>query len=399
MKSIKKYSMIFVFTMILSLIVPTVIPINNISIAEAATIKINKKFATISIGETLQLKITGTKSEVKWSTNKKSLATISSDGLVTGIKAGTSIITAKINDKSYTCTVRVAQPGLKKSFILLGIDGSSQLQINNLPKNISKKDILWKSSNDKIVTVDNNGLVNAVKLGSTKITATFDKYKLICRVNVQATKQDLKDAVNNFKIEYAEANTRFNDNQIACIVNNPSKLDLTFTCQLEFYNETDNMVSISEERYSSLMAGDESIIYFSKPEKDYKYYKIKTSKVNANNSQVNQKDQVEVGTTELYDYTYSYMDGTDFPYNNISDTVKIFDLTVNNKNKNRIIVEAYVLYYKDGTIVHIDEFSRYVNLDIGTTVIKNPSTAFTNNKINTDYDTYRIIYTAYTNKY
>nr|WP_308741870.1 Ig-like domain-containing protein [uncultured Anaerocolumna sp.] len=397
MKSIKKYSIVFLFTMILSIIVPTVISINNISIAEAATIKINKQFATISIGETLQLKITGTKSEVKWSTNKKTVATISSDGLVTGIKAGTSIITAKINDKSYTCTVRVAQPGLKKSFILLGMDGNSQIQINNLPKNISKENILWKSSNEKIVTVDNNGLVNAVKLGSAKITATFDNYKLICRVNVQATKQDIKDSVNNFKIEYAEANTRFNDNQIACIVYNPSKLDLTFTCQLEFYNETDNMVSISEERYSSLMAGDESVIYFSKPEKDYKYYKIKTSKVSANNFQVNQKDQVEVGTTELYDFTYRYIDGTDARY--ISDTVKIFNLTVNNKNSSRIIFDAYVLYYKDGTIVNIDEFSRHDSLDIGSTVIKNPNTEYMNNKIKTDYETYRIIYTAYTNNY
>ena len=44
--------------------------------ANAAKVKINKKSATINVGKTVQLKITGTKIQPKWSSSKKSVATV-----------------------------------------------------------------------------------------------------------------------------------------------------------------------------------------------------------------------------------------------------------------------------------------------------------------------------------
>jgi len=73
----------------------------------AATIKISKNKATMEVDSTLKLKITGTNSKVTWSTSNKQIATVNASGTVTAVKEGTATITAKVDNKKYTCTVTV----------------------------------------------------------------------------------------------------------------------------------------------------------------------------------------------------------------------------------------------------------------------------------------------------
>lgn len=97
--------------LILSLVIPMVDGINidnNISTVQAALkITISKKKASIYVGKTLTLKIKGTKKKPKWSSNKKSVATVSSKGKVRAKKKGVATITAKIGKEKYTCKVTV----------------------------------------------------------------------------------------------------------------------------------------------------------------------------------------------------------------------------------------------------------------------------------------------------
>ena len=97
MKKSKK--LLAVLTMML-LIVCMAVPVS-------AAGKINKKKATLKVGQTLQLKVTGTKGKVKWTSSKKSVATVSSKGRVKAKKKGSATITAKIGKKKYTCKVTV----------------------------------------------------------------------------------------------------------------------------------------------------------------------------------------------------------------------------------------------------------------------------------------------------
>lgn len=82
----------------------------QLSVQSAKTkLKLNKSSATILVGEKITLKatVTGKKGTVKWSSSKKSVATVSSKGVVTGKKKGTATITAKVNGVKKTCKVTV----------------------------------------------------------------------------------------------------------------------------------------------------------------------------------------------------------------------------------------------------------------------------------------------------
>lgn len=71
------------------------------------TPKINKSKATITVGNTYTLKVSGTDQKITWKSSKTSVATVNGKGVVTAKKAGTAKITATVLKKKYTCTVTV----------------------------------------------------------------------------------------------------------------------------------------------------------------------------------------------------------------------------------------------------------------------------------------------------
>lgn len=92
-------SLFVALLMIVSLIAPT-----NV---QAATIKLNKTKATIYVGKTVQLKLSGTTKKATWTTSNKSVATVTTKGKVSGVAEGIAKITAKVGNKKYNCTVKV----------------------------------------------------------------------------------------------------------------------------------------------------------------------------------------------------------------------------------------------------------------------------------------------------
>ena len=72
-----------------------------------AAVRINKSKASITVGQKLQLKISGTAKKVKWSSSNKKVATVSSKGQVKAVGKGNCVITAKIGQKKYKCKLTV----------------------------------------------------------------------------------------------------------------------------------------------------------------------------------------------------------------------------------------------------------------------------------------------------
>ena len=68
---------------------------------------LNKKKANITVGDTLRLKLNSTKGPVVWKSKNKSIASVTSKGVVKGKKIGTATIQARYQGRTYTCKVTV----------------------------------------------------------------------------------------------------------------------------------------------------------------------------------------------------------------------------------------------------------------------------------------------------
>ena len=81
----------------------------------AASLKLNKKKISISVGSKYRLKATvkGSRKKVKWSSSNKSVATVTSKGLIKGKKAGKATITVKCGKLKKKCKVTVKQADSK----------------------------------------------------------------------------------------------------------------------------------------------------------------------------------------------------------------------------------------------------------------------------------------------
>lgn len=106
----KRLAVILTLVLAIMLCLPTVIQ------AEAATKKgLNKTKATIEVGSSVTLKVSGVPGTVKWKSSNPKVAKVS-NGKVTGVKQGSSKITATVGKNSYTCKVTVNAKS-KKTYV------------------------------------------------------------------------------------------------------------------------------------------------------------------------------------------------------------------------------------------------------------------------------------------
>ena len=95
----------------LSALMAIVIAISLFAIApettQAATMSISETERTITEKEQFRLFINHCTSKVTWNSKDKSVAKVSSKGIVTGVKAGSTTIIAKTGKKTYKCNVQV----------------------------------------------------------------------------------------------------------------------------------------------------------------------------------------------------------------------------------------------------------------------------------------------------
>ena len=194
MKKSKKLFMMLLVCLLMSM---AVMPIS------ASAAKLNKKSITLNVGKTYTLKTAGIKGKITWSSNKKSIATVSSKGVVKAVKKGTAVVTAKYGKKKLTCKVTVKQPvtsiKLNKTSITLKKGNKLTLKATVYPKNANNRAVVWKSSNKKVATVSSKGIVKAVGNGTATITVTAkdgSKKKASCKVNIGKTESQKKRLIN-----------------------------------------------------------------------------------------------------------------------------------------------------------------------------------------------------------
>ncbi|GEM_PF-3247282 len=157
------------------------------------SIQLNKSKLTLYTGEkqtlTIKLKpsdatITG---KTVWKSSNKKIATVSKSGKITAKKPGSVTITAVVGTKTTKCKVTVKKPfiKLKKSSITLKKVGSQLILKTKVSSNLKDSIIKWKSSNQKVVKVTQNGELIALSKGTATITAYIGTVKAKCKVTVK----------------------------------------------------------------------------------------------------------------------------------------------------------------------------------------------------------------------
>ena len=115
---------------------------------------------------------------VTWQSSSPSVATVDSNGVVTAVSAGKTIITVTtdVGGKTATCEVTVAAKRVTNitmdAAASMNTGGKLKLTAVITPADADVKTILWSSSDPTIATVDTSGEVKAEKAGQVDITAT-----------------------------------------------------------------------------------------------------------------------------------------------------------------------------------------------------------------------------------
>ncbi|NOU99039.1 DUF5057 domain-containing protein [Paenibacillus planticolens] len=144
---------------------------------------------SVNIGEKITLEavfstINENVSSVSWSSPDQDKASFATDGdykrVLTGVKAGTvngsvTITTDKGNTYTKTFSVSVTTVPVVSVDIenaTIRVNESTALVTTVLPANASNKTLTWSSNRPEIATVDSNGNIRGVAVGTATITAT-----------------------------------------------------------------------------------------------------------------------------------------------------------------------------------------------------------------------------------
>lgn len=127
-----------------------------------------------------------------WTSSDESVATVSSGGYVTTHNPGTAVITLTCGNLSDSCILHVTENVIHAdslsvvNYMRMAIGEQEKLKIMITPANTTDY-ITYSSDRTDIATVDENGVVTAVKDGTARITASIGSLKSTSSVTVYKT--------------------------------------------------------------------------------------------------------------------------------------------------------------------------------------------------------------------
>ena len=109
------------------------------------------------------------------------IAAVNANGVVTGVSAGETTITVTTEDGGFTgaCTINVynhAVTGvtIEPSEAELTVGSSTKLTATVLPENATNKNVIYSADDESILSVDQNGKVTGLSLGTATVTVTTE---------------------------------------------------------------------------------------------------------------------------------------------------------------------------------------------------------------------------------
>ena len=136
----------------------------------------------------------------KYKSSNSKIAKVNKNGTITAVRPGTVKITTKYKGKSCTTkvTIKKAKLSLNKKTIELSCGQKFTLKAFANKSSISNKNVKWTSSNNKVASINKNGIITTKKNGTTTISCKTTIGKVSARITVKnnianATTQENKN--------------------------------------------------------------------------------------------------------------------------------------------------------------------------------------------------------------
>ena len=151
-----------------------------------SSISLSKSTLELTVGDQASLDATispdnATNKKISWNSSKESVATVTPDGIVEAVSAGTAFITARSEDSGVNakCEITVKEKVISVTRIFLNKTSLSltegeefTLEATVTPDNATNKEVTWTSDNEAVAIVSAEGVVKALRAGTASITAT-----------------------------------------------------------------------------------------------------------------------------------------------------------------------------------------------------------------------------------
>lgn len=160
------------------------------------SISFEKNEISIKMGESETLKVIYEPSNLSapsytWESSNEDIATIA-NGKVAAISVGEAIIKVTATQLGLTASCKIKVNPVEAETIVLNatnqelkIGEEFQLIAIIEPENTTDKSIVWKSNDNKIATVTEEGLVKAVGVGKAIVTVTSGDVSVTCNIEVE----------------------------------------------------------------------------------------------------------------------------------------------------------------------------------------------------------------------
>lgn len=196
---------------------------------EVEKIELSLDKTTINKGERIKLKVSISPSDavdktLKYTSSNTEVASISSDGYILGLSSGSAKITAKANNgvtSSITINVysSVTDVLIWVQNCTVQVEGKYKINASVLPEDANNKNINYKSENEEIAIVDENGNVTGIAEGNTNIIVSSEEGNITKKVQVTVIRKLAEGEI------LIDESLEVNGNEITGLANSNNTVD------------------------------------------------------------------------------------------------------------------------------------------------------------------------------